>query len=132
MVVSEVVRSPTIGEDRRQVVRLVVAVTDRSYGQSLRRGILRPITRSVMASATNRMIDRTTSRKVERQIGTVVGNRTTEHDVVRPVVPPIIRWHDQFSCTTNRVTGDPRSSTTGVATMHDWWYDHVRPICDRL
>ena len=46
-------------------------------------------------------------------------------------------WHHQSSgsttsCTTNRATGDPRSPTTGGATMHDWWYDHVRPICNRL
>ena len=104
LVVRVVARSPTIGEDRWQdksyvIVRLVVAISDQSYGngcvrrpivrsivvscdwpydQSWRpatdhmigRDILRPITRPIVASATDRTIGRTTSRKVVRQMGT--------------------------------------------------------------
>ena len=40
--------------------------------------------------------------------------RLVDQSIVRPIVRLPIRDHPQ------RVT------------MHDWWYDHVRPICDRL
>ena len=39
--------------------------------------------------------------------------------MARPVALPNVRL------------SDPRSSTTvtDCATMHDWWFDHIRPIC---
>ena len=71
----------------------------------------------------------------------IVGNGATSGSDQRPTVRSIVtagdRWYEQslhpaIDRTSNRATTDPRSPTTGGATMHDWWYDNVSPICDRL
>ena len=56
----------------------------------------------------------TTSREVVQLVGT--GREQSHYRVGTPIL----------------LMGDPRESTTGGATMHYWWYDHIRPICDRL
>ena len=40
-------------------------------------------------------------------------------------------WHPATDRPSNRAIADPRSSTTGGATMNNWLCDHGRLICDR-
>ena len=136
--------------DQQLIVRSIVATYDRSYDRSWRpttdrtidRGDLRPIVRSIVATydrsydrswrpTTDRTIDRGDLRPIVRSIVATYDrsydrswrptiDRTIDRGDLRPIVRSIVRLID------------PRSCTTGGATIHDWWYDHVRPLCDLL
>ena len=126
----------TINRDgRRPKVRSIVASCDRSYEQSwhlacdrsyehswhpvtehtINRWVQRSIARSIVASC-DRSLRPTTDRTINR------GNRGTKRPIVPAIVASCDRSYDQ--------SHDYRSAI--IHTMHDWWYDHVRPFCDRL
>ena len=50
--------------------------------------------------------------------GQVASSCTTKRDVVRRVAPPTVRWHD-LVVRQIVIIIEPRSSTTGRATMHE-------------
>ena len=71
----------------------------------------------------------------------IVGNRETSGSDQRPIARSVTAIDDRSyeqshhpvtERTINHATADPRSSTTGGSIMHNWWYDHVSSICDRL
>ena len=83
-----------------------MASGDRSHDQSwyhatdhtIKHGVQRPIVRSIVASGDGSHDQSWHLRPIVRL---VVG------------LPPVVK-----SC-------NPRSSTSGVATSHDWWYEHA-------
>ena len=138
-------RSVTSGTDQQSIVRSVIAPDDRSCDQwwrrvtdrTINRGIRRPIMRSIM-ELCDRSYDKSWHLTIDRTI-----NRGTRRHIIRSIVafddrsydqsshPVSDRSYDQsFHPATDRTIN--QSSTTCCATNHDWWYDHVIPICDRL
>ena len=111
--------------DQQLIVRSIVATYDRSYDLNSRN---RP---NIYTDLGELKTGGRTDRKVVQPVvtgrdwsyyqswGRTTGG-TTNRQVARPVARPIVRLID------------PRSCTTGGATIHDWWYDHVRPLCDLL
>ena len=145
----------------RPIVLSIVTAGDRWYDQSLHpatdrtsnRGILHDISTDqcgilCLVASCDRVYDRGTRRSIVDQSWGATIVCTINRSIVRPIVATYDRsydqsWHQTTDRTINRsivrpivrsirATTDPRSSTTGGATMHDWWYDRVRPICDRL
>ena len=105
----------TIGSDNDlSYDRLLRPTTDRTINRRVRRPIVRTI-----VTPGHRWYDQSLHLATDR-----TNNRGILWPSVRKIVAPDDRWYDQ--------SWGPRSSTTGGATMHDWWYDHVRHICVRL
>ena len=103
----------TINRDgRRPMVRSIVASCDRSYEHSWH-----PVAECTISCGTRRSI-------VDQSWGATI-NRTINRSIVRPIVATYDRsydqsWHQTTDRTIKRATSDPRSSTTGGVTMHDW------------
>ena len=95
----------------RPIVRSIVTVGDRWLGATINRTINRSIVRPIVATY-DRSYD---------QLWHQTTDRTIHRSIVRPIVRSIVRLPIR----------DHPQLAVGV-TMHDWWYDHVRPICDRL
>ena len=87
------------------------SIVDQSLGATINRMINRSIVRPI-AVTYDRSYD---------QLGHQTTDRTINRSIVRPIVRSIVRLPIR----------DHPQLAAGV-TMHDWWYDHVRPICDRL
>ena len=86
------------------------SIVDQSLGATIKRTINRSIVRPIVATY-DRSYDQSWHQTTDRTI-----NRSIVRPIVRSIVRLPIRDHPQ----------------DGGVTMHDWWYDHVRPICDRL
>ena len=128
LVVCVIARSAMIGEDRwkdqlLEIVRLLVAIIDRSYAcdqslcrvtdRTINRGVRQPIARSIVASCdrnpTNRGICHRSYDWSYPQSQSRATNRDRSRVVALPNVMSCDGWYHQSSggttsCTTNRVT----------------------------
>ena len=139
--------------DQQLIVRSIVATYDRSYHQSWRPATSRTIDRRSSSSRyKNAVVENDLNSRNRPNIYTDLGELKTGGTTDRKVVQPVVTgrdwsyyqsWGRTTGGTTNRQAArpvtrpivrliDPRSCTTGGATIHDWWYDHVRPLCDLL
>ena len=139
-------------DGRRPMVGSIVASCDRSCEHSWRPVAECTIScgtrRSIVDQSLGATINRTINRSIVRPIVLTYGrsydqswHQTTDRTINRSIVRPTVAtydqsydqsWHQTTDRTINCATSNPRPSTTGGVTMHDWWYDHVRSICDRL
>ena len=139
-----VVRSPTIGEDRWQdhpqvIVRLIVAITDRSYGQSLRPTNDRTINRDVVCQIVRSIV--ASGDRSHDEYWHPATDHTIDHGVLRPIVRPIVAsgdgsHHQSWHCTRSydwsfhrsqsRATNEDLSRVVALPNVmsYDGWHLH--------
>ena len=125
------VRSVIAPDDRsydqfwRTIVRSIVTSGDRSYEQSWHPSCDQSYEHS-WHPVTECTINRGTRRPIVDQSWGATIDRTINRSIVRPIVATYGRSYDESWPSWHQTT-EPRSSITGgAATMHDWWYDHVK------